>query len=113
MHRQPQDTLRVPTRLAIVYREFERKAQFCADVLDEAHRLWLLDKDGSPLNQVIARAGELLDDIDEILVVLGCAAHGRAFATASTLRRDLEQLQTAITAQRLARAAKLRALDSQ
>jgi hypothetical protein len=82
--------------------EIARKAGICADVLEEARKLAQPDKYGPLVNQLVARACELLDDIDEILVALDPESNGQEFAIAATLHRQLEQLQAAISAQQRA-----------
>lgn len=82
--------------------EVVRKADLCTDVLAEARRLSQLGKYGQPLNAQVERARDLLDGIDEMLVVLKPEENGRQFALAANLHRELEQIETAISAMRRA-----------
>ena len=73
-----------------------RKAEICAKILAEARRLVRIGQLGAPLNQLVFRACELLDDLDEVLVALHPARNGGEFAMAAALHRELEQIQAAI-----------------
>ncbi len=99
-----------PSNLVIdfVRGEVLHKADTCAEVLAEARRLSLLGKYGTPLSALVARATALLDDVDEMLVALDPLRDGQAFAAAAAVHRQLEQIETAMTAVRRgeARAAK-------
>jgi len=74
------------------------KARICANVLTEARRLADAETFGPLLNQLIARACELLDDIDEILITLDPVGDAGNFATAAALHRKLEQIQAIVPA---------------
>jgi hypothetical protein len=74
-----------------------RKAELCAQILAEARRLVRIGQFGSPLNQLVLRACELLDDMDEVLVALHPVQSGGDFTTAAALHRELEQIQAAIS----------------
>jgi len=76
--------------------DLERQAELCAKVLAEARRLSSERFFGAPLYRVAFRAGELLDDLDEILVDLDPVRDGPSFALAAKLHRELEQVQAAI-----------------
>jgi len=75
-----------------------RKGRICANVLVEARRLADQQRFGPLLSQLIARACELLDDIDEILVGLDPERDADDFATAAKLHRELEHIQAAESA---------------
>jgi len=75
-----------------------RKADLCAMVLAEARRLARLGQSGSVLNQLLNRAQELLEDIDEILVVLGRNADAPERAIAAALHRDVESMRADLAA---------------
>jgi hypothetical protein len=77
--------------------ELTRKADLCASVLVEARKLSRAGQCGTLPNQLLARAGQLLDDMDEILVALDPKRNGPSFAIAATLHRELEHLQAFIT----------------
>jgi hypothetical protein len=76
-----------------------RKADICARILAEARKFSDLGQLGGPLNQLVVRASELLEDIDAILIGVDPATSG-LFAIAANLHRELEFLQADITAQR-------------
>jgi len=78
----------------------ERKADICTKVLAEARRLSRMGHFGAPLGQLIVRATEVLDDMDEILVVLSPRRDAPSFAVAARLHRELEYIQAAIADQR-------------
>ena len=80
--------------------DLERQAGLCAKVLAEARRLSSEGIFGAPLYRVVFRAGELLDDLDEILVDLDPVSDGPSFALAAKLHRELEQLQASISDRR-------------
>ena len=79
------------------------KARICANVLTEARRLANAATFGPSLNQLIARACELLDDIDEILIALDPVRDARDFATAAALHRELEHIQAVVPARQRGR----------
>lgn len=81
------------------------KASVCASVLAEARRLADRGTFGPLLNQLLARACELLDDLDEILVALDPARNVSEFTTAAELHRHLEQVQALVPARWRARVA--------
>jgi hypothetical protein len=76
--------------------DLARKADICVKVLAEAHRLARSGKTGGLFNQLVARAGELLDDMDEILVALDPAGSGPGSVVAAALRRELAQVRAAV-----------------
>jgi hypothetical protein len=77
--------------------DLTRKADICAKVLAEARKLSQAGQFGTLPNQLVVRAGELLDDMDEILVALDPARNRTSFALAAALHRELEQVQAALT----------------
>jgi hypothetical protein len=85
--------------------ELARKADICAKVLAEARKLALAGQFGTLTNQLVGRAGELLDDMDDILVALHPARDGPSFAIAASLHRELENVQMIITRWRRRQAA--------
>jgi hypothetical protein len=89
---------RIPLRGRFL-NEVTRKAKVCASVLTEARRLTDQTRFGPLLNQLVARACELLDELDEILISLDPLRDGDDFATAAMLHRELEHVQAAIAAQ--------------
>ena len=72
----------------------------CAEILGEAQRLSELGRFGPPINQLVIRASELLDDMDEILVGLDPTTNGPDFALAADLHREIEYVQAAISSRR-------------
>jgi hypothetical protein len=77
--------------------ELTRKSDICAKVLAEARKLSQAGQFGTLPNQLVIRAGELLDDMDEILVALEPARNRASFALAASLHRELEQVQATLT----------------
>jgi hypothetical protein len=77
--------------------ELARKSDICAKVLAEARKLAQAGQFGSLPIQLVVRAGELLDDMDEILVALDPARNLASFAIAAALHRELEQVQATLT----------------
>ena len=77
--------------------ELTRKSDICAKVLAEARKLLQAGQFGTLPNQLVIRAGELLDDMDEILVALEPARNRASFALAAALHRELEQVQATLT----------------
>jgi hypothetical protein len=75
-----------------------RKANICSKVLAEGRRHVQLGRFDAPLHQLIARAGELLEEMDELLVGFDPTRERREFAAAASLHRDIEALQAAVTA---------------
>ena len=75
---------------------FARNAGICAKALADAHRLVRVNRFGSSLGQLLFRASELLDDMDEVLVGLHPERNGAEFASAAALHRKLEQIRAAI-----------------
>ena len=73
-----------------------RKSRACARILAEARRLARTRQLGPPHDESLLRAGELLDDIDDMLIVLHPARNDEEFAMAAALHRDLEQIQAVI-----------------
>jgi hypothetical protein len=80
--------------------DLARKTDICGKVLAGARRLSDASRFGAPLVQLASRAGELLDDMDEILVALDPVANGPSFAIAARLHRELEHIQAAIAERR-------------
>jgi hypothetical protein len=80
--------------------ELARKADICANALEEARKLSERGVYGPSLNQLVGRAFELLDDIDEILVALDSTRDQHPFAIAAELHRQLEHVEAAIAAQK-------------
>ena len=79
-------------------RDIARKGTLCASVLAEGRRLSDQRKFGPPLFELVARACDLLDDIDEILVALDPERNAESFAAAAALHRELEHIQTTVSA---------------
>jgi len=75
-------------------------------VLAEARQIAEVGQFGGLLNQLVVRAVELLDDMDDILVGLNPASNGPNFTAARKLHRELEHIQAAIMAQRQVTASK-------
>ena len=86
-----------PGALGDALEDLVRKADICAKVLAEARKHSQAGRHGALQSQLVARASELLDDMDEILAVLEPASNGPSFGLAATLHRELEQVQVTIT----------------
>jgi hypothetical protein len=69
---------------------------YCDVVLVEARSRIRTGKLDARLDELVVLAGELLDDLDTVLVTLDPLHHASEFATAARLHRDLEQIQSAI-----------------
>ncbi len=76
--------------------EEERLAELCAGVLAEARRLVVREIFGTALAQLLARASDILDRIDETLVALDPERDSRAFARAAALHREFEAVQARV-----------------
>lgn len=92
--------------------DMARKAALCANVLDEARKLALNGSLGALLNQLVQRAGELLEDIDEMLDALHPAVGKRPLAAATALHREFEDVQATMLMQKRIRSFKPKALKS-
>lgn len=109
MHRGARKSLDLPSHATFSDASLARKADICARILAEAHRLVRMGQLGAPLNQLVFRACELLDDLDEVLVALHPARNRVDFAAAAALHRELEQIQAAIPDQNRGRPSASRA----
>jgi hypothetical protein len=79
-------------------------AELCSSVLREARQLVVTGRFGPALGQLIARATDLLDEIDEALVGLNPIRHPAAFASAAALHREMEYIHAHTLADRRGRA---------
>ena len=71
-------------------------AETCAKVLDVARRLIAAGVTGSIVERLVARAEELLDDYDDVLIELHPQSNPAEFATGAALHRELEHVQSAL-----------------
>jgi len=69
---------------------------FCDVLLVEARSRIRLCKFDARLDELVFLAGEILDDLDTVLVQLNPLHDASEFAAAARLHRDLEQIQSAI-----------------
>ena len=69
---------------------------FCDVLLVEARSRVRLCKFDARLDELIFLAGEILDDLDTVLVQLDPVHDALEFAAAARLHRDLERVQSAI-----------------
>jgi hypothetical protein len=74
----------------------ERKARLCAEILGEARRLVGMRMFGGTLNQLILRAHELLDDMDELRISEHVPRGVYALTGATESQRILTQVQSAV-----------------
>jgi hypothetical protein len=72
---------------------FEHYADLCSGVLREAGSLAAAGRYGPALSGLLARASDLLDDIDEFLVAMNPLHDGEAYLSAAELHRALEEIQ--------------------
>jgi len=73
---------------------FDNKAEICATLLKEGRRLATMRSCDPLLNQVLARAHELLDELDELLVGLH-SAQDREYL-AGVLHREFDAIRAPI-----------------
>jgi hypothetical protein len=73
--------------------ELAYKADLCRSALTEARRQIASQRFGPALGQLLARASELQDDMDDALIALDPRANCDAFARVAALHRDLEAIQ--------------------
>ena len=69
---------------------------FCDVLLVEARSRIHIGKFDARLDELVFLAGEILDDLDTVLVQLDPLHDASDFAAAARLHRDLEQVQSAI-----------------
>ena len=75
-------------------------AGLCASALREARRLVTTLSYGAVLEQTIARAYDLFDEIDELLLRLHPARDHEAFVRVARLHRQFEEIQSLIPSAR-------------
>jgi hypothetical protein len=73
---------------------FRRKVALCSNVLSEATRLLTTGRFVPPLSQLLWRAEDMLDELDEALIGFDPVRDHEAFVLAATLHRKLEQIQS-------------------
>jgi hypothetical protein len=81
-------------------RDVAEKAAVCRGIFFAARELTLQQGYGRPLENLLARAGEAIDDIDSVLVALDPVRDAPTFAIAASLLRQLAQLQASISDRR-------------
>jgi hypothetical protein len=81
-------------------RDVAEKAAVCRGFFLAARELTRQEAYGPPLERLLARAGEAIDDIDTVLVSLDPVRDAPTFGVAAGLQRQLEQLQASITDRR-------------
>ena len=72
------------------------RVAYCDVLLAEARSRTRLGAFDARLYELVVLVGEILDDLDTVLVRLSPLHDAPAFATAARLHRDLEQIQSAI-----------------
>ena len=80
--------------------DLARKANICSKVVAEARRHVQAGRFGAPLGQLFARACELLEEMDELLVSFRPERDWREFAMTAALHRQIEEIQSATSAHR-------------
>ena len=86
-------TLLLRARSSVAGEDMVRKAEACAGALTEAERLLVEHGEGAYLQELLARAGELLDELDECLLVLAHDDDHAVFAQLELLRETLNGLE--------------------
>src|SRR5262245_39572593 len=81
-------------------RDVAEKAAVCRGIFCAARELTQQQVYGPPLQSLLARAGEAIDDIDSVLVALDPRRDAPTFAVAASLQRQLEELQASISDRR-------------
>ncbi len=96
----PTTTIELPIEL------LDRKFGVCAQVLVEAGRLVSAQVYGSILTHMLGRAGELLEEIEEILCLVDADTQREVFGKANDLRRRFNELSTLAARDRRTAGAK-------
>ncbi len=79
--------------------EFFQRADLCSRTLSEARRLVATAAFGPTLSGLLARACDVLDDMDEILITLNPRLDREAYLHAAELHRALEEIQSLLPRQ--------------
>ncbi len=72
------------------------KSEVCGTALAESRRLAEIGKFGGTFAQIMIRAEELLDEMDEILIGLHPVRGALEFSRVAALHRELEEIQAAL-----------------
>lgn len=97
------DARALPRRIATFAHVTPRpRMQHCAEMLAESTRRLKDDRCDSQVHQMIARAGDILDELDEVLISLDPVRDGATFGLAAALHRDLEHAQALLSERRRA-----------
>ena len=94
--RNPPRSMEVAAPLPASRAEHACKAELCGSVLTEARQQVAAHRFGSLLSQLLARACDLLDEMDEALVRLDPVREHEAFVRSAALHRDLEAIQSLV-----------------
>ena len=81
-------------------RDVAEKAAVCRGIFFAARELAHQQVYGPPLQRLLARAGDAIDDIDTVLIALDPLRDAQTFAVAASLQRQLEELQAVIADRR-------------
>jgi hypothetical protein len=93
------DAIPEPRRASCV--DLLRRANVCSGELTEAQALAAQGAFGPRLRELLIRACEVLDEIDEVLVALHPVGDSAAFGRVAALHRRLEAIQSIVpTAER-------------
>src|SRR5947199_1022113 len=76
--------------------ELWREANLCAGALVEARRLVSTAIFGAGFGRVLARACDLLDQMDEVLIGLHPGRDCETFSRVAALHRELEEIQSLV-----------------
>ena len=82
-----------PARRPIQPDDFEHYADLCSRVLREARGLAGAGTFGPALSELLTRASDLLDDIDEFLIAMDPLQDSEAYLCTAELHRALEEIQ--------------------
>ena len=85
-----------PDRRANQPDDLEHYADLCSRLLREARSLVYAGTFGPALSGLLARASDLLDDIDEFLIALDPLQDSEAYLCAAELHRALEEIQARV-----------------
>lgn len=81
-----------PPREPAVHADLDRKARLCAETLAEAERRLAEGSASVLVDELVHRATDLLDEIDQILLTLHVRRQHGAFMSAANLHRQLAGL---------------------
>ena len=84
------------TGLSGLHGQVANQAELCSCVLREARQLVVTKRFGPALGQLLFRAADLLDQMDEEIVGVDPDRHPEAFASVAALHRELDYIQAQV-----------------